>query len=154
MDDIKDRIQRMEVDIDKMKHQLSQCRRVDQIKDHDKLLEAQLKLKNIEQALAEFKQEHKELHLSMKKDSTIFDEKIEDIGGNLNQIAIHVKDLQKLENTKSHFKQVVITGIITTVVAGLILYIIQKDIPTDKAYMKNQTKIIKLLEFIKKNNEK
>jgi hypothetical protein len=118
-----EKIKKIVDDIDKINQHLAQCRMCDQKEDHDTLITAETTISTLSHNLTELKEENKEQHKEMVADRIILAEKVEQISGNLNQGMMYIKNLQNGAKIRVGMTTTIVSGIVATVLAALIIYL-------------------------------
>jgi len=108
-------------DIEALKQNMAQCRRGEQKLDHDILNQQQSKIKEIENSNKEFRQE-------TKSNITILFDKFEQLAGNVNQSMVIIKDFQENSKVKIGIYSAIISGVISTILAALILWMVASSV--------------------------
>ena len=117
------KIEKIEDNIDDINQHLAQCRMNDQKLDHDILIKEHARITTLDKELAEYKNEHAEKHAELREERKATMETIETISGNLNQSMMFIKDLQKGARIRLGLWTTILAGVITTILATLIIYL-------------------------------
>jgi len=145
------KFEKIENDIDSLQASQAKCRYEEQKTDHDDLITQTGRIDALNKDINEYrldnKEEHKQINILINTQSN----KLETISGNINQSMLYIKDMQTNARVKMGFKAIIITGVISAVIAGIILYFATSMFDSAKATISNKQHTI--IQFSKQLNE-
>jgi len=145
---------KLEKNIDDLQDIKAQCRRKEQEKDHDIILIQKERIDTLYKSLDEHKNDNKEDKKEFKELNSDLTKKLETVSGNINQGMMYIKDMQRNAHIKIGFRTAIVTGIISTVIASIIIYFattVFETYKTDKIKQQEQQILTVIAERLGEN---